>query len=117
MKQLQERIAVLEQETSKRKSTTSIISIRKSHSQSHPSRETNSNVNYLGSNRVFPEIEAIGIETEKELLIRIHCEKQNGILLKLLALLENMHLSIASSSVLPFGENTLNITIIAQVKR
>ncbi|KAJ1426647.1 Myc-type, basic helix-loop-helix [Sesbania bispinosa] len=110
VKQLKERIAVLEEE-SKQKSTTSIISIKKSHS--HPLSE----INTLGSNnQMLPHVEAIGLEPEKQLLIRVHCEKRNGILLKILTLLQNIHLSIASSSVLPFGKNTLSITIIAQVE-
>ncbi|KAJ1396741.1 Myc-type, basic helix-loop-helix [Sesbania bispinosa] len=109
VKQLQERIAVLEEE-SKQKSTTSIISIKKSHS--HPLSETNS---FGSNNQVLPQVEAIGLEpAEKQLLIRVHCEKRNGILLKILALLEKIHLSVASSSVLPFGKNTLSVTIIAQ---
>ncbi|TKY48034.1 Transcription factor bHLH25 [Spatholobus suberectus] len=87
VKQLQGRTAVLEQE-SKKKST-------KSH--------------------LIPEVEAIGLELERELLIRILCEKRKGILLKLLTLLGNKHLAIVSSSVLPFGKNALNITIIAQM--
>ncbi|XP_061339406.1 transcription factor bHLH25-like [Gastrolobium bilobum] len=108
VKQLQERIAMLEQE-SKKKSSNSMIFIKKS--ISHPSCSHD----YWEPNQVLPEVEARGIELEKELLIRIHCEKRKGILLKLLTLLKNIHLSIASSSVLPFGKNTLNITIIAQM--
>ncbi|XP_057457682.1 transcription factor bHLH25-like [Lotus japonicus] len=110
VKQLQERIAVLEEEGNKKKKSTtnSLILIKKSQSYPHNSDD---------SDQVLPEVEAIGLdsESEKELLIRIHCEKRKGILLKLLALLENVHLSVASSNVLPFGKNTLNITIIAQM--
>ncbi|WJX74961.1 hypothetical protein P8452_58548 [Trifolium repens] len=66
--------------------------------------------------RKLLEVEAIGIESEKELLlIRIHCEKLKGILLKLLALLESMDLSVSTSSMLPFGKNALHITIIAKM--
>lgn len=115
MKQLQERIAVLEQQ-SKKQGTQSMVFTKK-YRPCSASRETNSN-NYYGSNQVLPdpEVEAIGLELEKEVLIRIHCEKRKGIFPKLLVLLGNIHLSIARSSVLPFGNNTLNITIIAQVK-
>lgn len=54
---------------------------------------------------------------ENEVLIEIHCEKQNGIEIKILDLLENnLHLLVTASSVLPFGNSTLGITIIAQVR-
>ncbi|XP_012570599.1 transcription factor bHLH25-like isoform X2 [Cicer arietinum] len=53
---------------------------------------------------------------ENEVLIEIHCEKQNGIEIKILDLLENnLHLLVTASSVLPFGNSTLGITIIAQM--
>ncbi|GAU27839.1 hypothetical protein TSUD_114190, partial [Trifolium subterraneum] len=65
--------------------------------------------------KMLHEVEAICIESEKELLIRIHCEKLNGILLKLLALLESMDLSVSTSNMLPIGNNTLHITIIAKM--
>lgn len=72
----------------------------------------------MDSNQVLPQIEAICIESEKEVLfIRIQCEKCKSILFTLLVILQNMHLSISSSSVLPFGKNTLNIAIIAKVKQ
>ncbi|XP_061340054.1 transcription factor bHLH18-like [Gastrolobium bilobum] len=109
VKQLQQRIAVLEKETNK-KSIKSLF-INKSHLCS-VSCETKSN-GYYGAYEVLPEVEARGLG--KEVLIRIHCEKRNGILLKLLALLKNIHLSIASSSILPFGNSIFNIIIVAQM--
>ena len=104
MRQLQQRIAVLEK-GSNNKSIKSLI-ITKSRLCS-ASCETNS------ISEVLPEVEARGLG--KEVLIRIYCEKRKGIILKLLALLKDLHLSIASSSVLPFGNSILNIIIIAQV--
>jgi hypothetical protein len=111
VKNLKQRIAMLEQQSYERRSTKSIISIRKS--QSYPN---GSNLDCTNIQELL-EVEAIGIESEKELLlIRIHCEKLKGILLKLLALLESMDLSVSTSSMLPFGKNALHITIIAKVK-
>jgi hypothetical protein len=111
VKNLKQRIAMLEQQSYERRCTKSIISVRKS--QSYPN---GSNGNLDCNIEVLLEVEAIGIESEKELLIRIHCEKLKGILLKLLALLESMDLSVSTSSMLPFGKNALHITIIAKVK-
>jgi hypothetical protein len=48
-------------------------------------------------------------------LIEIHCEKQNGIELKLLDHVENLQLFVTGTCVLPFGKSAMSITIIAQV--
>ncbi|GAU23947.1 hypothetical protein TSUD_181360 [Trifolium subterraneum] len=59
------------------------------------------------------EIEARVVE--KKVLIRIHCEKQNDIVLKIHELLEKFNLTITSSSILPFGASILVINIFAQM--
>jgi len=53
--------------------------------------------------------------SQKDVLVIVHCEKQNGILLKILTNLENLNLSVVNSSVLQFGKSTLDITIVAKV--
>ncbi|WJX77342.1 hypothetical protein P8452_60662 [Trifolium repens] len=59
------------------------------------------------------EIEARVVE--KKVLIRIHCEKQKDIVLKIHELLEKFNLTITSSSILPFGASILVINIFAQM--
>ncbi|MCI30434.1 transcription factor bHLH25, partial [Trifolium medium] len=51
-----------------------------------------------------------------EVLIEMHCEKENGIELKILNLLQNLHLIVTASSVFPFGNSNLGFTIVAQVR-
>lgn len=65
------------------------------------------------SDDALPEIEAR--ISEKDVLVRIHCEKRKGVAVKIIGELENLHLSIVNSTVLPFGDTTVNITIIARV--
>ncbi|KAK7350507.1 hypothetical protein VNO77_09204 [Canavalia gladiata] len=110
MKQLQERVKELEHQ-SKRKRTDSVIFIKKSQVCSKEAF-TNS-YNGIRSPTPLPQVEARVLE--KEVLIGIHCEKQKDIVLKIMTLLQNLHLSLASSSVLPFGTSTLKVTIIAQM--
>ncbi|KAI9110178.1 hypothetical protein K1719_018620 [Acacia pycnantha] len=62
----------------------------------------------------LPEVKAMF--SEDEVLIKIHCEKQKGIMNKILPQLENLHLSVIRSSVLPFGKFNLDITIVAQME-
>ncbi|XP_020240374.1 transcription factor NAI1 [Cajanus cajan] len=103
MKQLQERVKELENDQNKRRTSDSRIFIKKS--QICPKEEA--------MPPPLPQVEAMVLE--KEVLIGIHCHKQKDIVLKIMALLQNLHLSLASSSVLPFGTSTLKVTVIAQM--
>lgn len=105
VKQLQERVRELEQEVeshnfSYNKGTTSCC-------------EVNSGYFYEPNHNILPEVRARVLH--KEVLVIIHCEKQKGIMLKILSQLESLHLTVVNSSVLPFGKSTLDITIIAQM--
>ncbi|KAJ1396746.1 Myc-type, basic helix-loop-helix [Sesbania bispinosa] len=62
---------------------------------------------------LLPDVKARVLKNE--VIIWIHCKKENGIELKILDLLENLQLCVTGSSVLPFGNSTLNITILAQM--
>ncbi|TKY64601.1 Transcription factor bHLH25 [Spatholobus suberectus] len=108
--QFQQRIAVLEKATNNKSIKPLIISKARLCSASCETIQSN---DYYRANEVHPEVEARGLE--KEVLIRIYCERRKGIMLKLLALLKDVHLSIASGSVLPLGNSILNIIIIAQM--
>ncbi|XP_047166902.1 transcription factor bHLH18-like [Vigna umbellata] len=99
VKQLEQRVRELEQEVQSNKVCAS----------SSSSFEVNSN----GSNQILPEVKVRVLQ--KEVLIIVHCEKQKGIVLKILSHLENINLSVLNSSVLRFGKSTIDITIIAQM--
>lgn len=63
----------------------------------------------------LPRVEAR--VSEKDVLLRIHCQKQKGLLLKILVEIQNLHLFVVNSSVLSFGDSIIDITIVAQVKK
>lgn len=75
------------------------------------------NINFdAQSNQYLPEIEVR--VSDRDVLIRIHCEKNNnkGHLANILSEIENVHhLSVLSCNVLPFGNSTVDITVVAQV--
>ncbi|XP_028752616.1 transcription factor NAI1-like [Neltuma alba] len=98
VKQLQERVRELEKELS-------VISIKKI--------EVCENDEFCETNEVLPMIEVR--VSDNQVLLGIHCEKQNGIEFKILSLLETFHLCVSSSSILPFGDSSLGITIVARV--
>ncbi|CAN1777353.1 Transcription factor bHLH25 [Linum perenne] len=66
-----------------------------------------------GSCLTLPEIEAK--TSERDIMIRIHCEKQDGVVAKLMYQVESLNLSILNTTVLPFANSTLHITLIAQM--
>ncbi|KHN22417.1 Transcription factor bHLH25 [Glycine soja] len=103
VKQLQERVTELEQR--KKRGKESMIILKKSEANSE---------DCCRANKMLPDVEAR--VTENEVLIEIHCEKEDGLeLIKILDHLENLHLCVTASSVLPFRNSTLSITIIAQM--
>ncbi|MED6208220.1 hypothetical protein PIB30_042954 [Stylosanthes scabra] len=104
VRQLEEHIALLEKENNNKKEP--LIVKKSSQFCSSSLLQCDDKNNKM----VPPEVEARWLE--KEVLIRIQCEKQKGIMLKLLPLLQNNHLSLVGSTLLPFGNSTLNVIII-----
>ncbi|CAO2815829.1 unnamed protein product [Amaranthus hypochondriacus] len=51
----------------------------------------------------------------KDVLIRIHCQNKNGILQDFISHIEKLHLLVINSSALLFGPASLDATIIAQM--
>ncbi|CAJ1824388.1 unnamed protein product [Sphenostylis stenocarpa] len=96
-KQLQERVKELENQNNDKSVQHSSALVRK----------------YQANKESLFEVEARVVD--EEVLIGIHCEKQKDIVCKIHVLLEKLHLSPSSSSVLPFGTSTLVIHIIAQM--
>ncbi|KAE8709593.1 putative Mitochondrial editing factor 22 [Hibiscus syriacus] len=113
LKQLQEKVKTLEEQAAK-KAVESVIFVKKT--QIYADDETSSSdENFdIQSNKPFPEIEAR--VSDKDVLIRIHCEKNKGFISNILNEVEKLHLSVLNTNVLPFGQATLNITIVAQME-
>ncbi|XP_062213666.1 transcription factor bHLH18-like [Phragmites australis] len=64
------------------------------------------------SRKQLPEIEARF--SEKSVMVRIHGENGKGVAVKVLAEVEELHLSIINANVMPFTACTLMITITAK---
>ncbi|XP_062203539.1 transcription factor NAI1-like [Phragmites australis] len=67
-----------------------------------------------GSNGGLPEI--VARLSEKSVLLRIHCDSARGLLVTVLSEVEQMHLSITHTNVIPFPASTVIITITAKVE-
>ncbi|XP_003597984.3 transcription factor bHLH25 isoform X2 [Medicago truncatula] len=113
MKQLEERLKELEEDI-KKKDAGSLSTITRSRvliDKDIAIGEMNTEECY-GRNESLLEVEARILE--KEVLIKIYCGMQEGIVVNIMSQLQLLHLSITSINVLPFG-NTLDITIIAKM--
>ncbi|EMS56840.1 Transcription factor bHLH25 [Triticum urartu] len=60
-----------------------------------------------------PEIE-VRVSDEKTVLVRIHCKNARGLLVRVLAEVEDLRLAITHTSVMPFPADTAIITITAK---
>ncbi|KAM3291326.1 transcription factor bHLH18 [Capsicum chacoense] len=115
LKQLQERVKTLEEQT-KKKSVESVVFMKKYELYGDGENSSSDENNSIGTQQMdeaLPEIEAR--ICEKDVLIRIHCEKRKGIVEKTVTEIEKLHLSIINTCALTFGTCALDITIIAQM--
>jgi hypothetical protein len=109
MKQLQERVKTLEEQVTNKKVESAVFVKRSILFDEDDSSSCDKN-----SDQSLPKIEAR--VSGKDMLIRIHCDKYCGrTATAILIELEKHHLTVQSSSTLPFGNNYLDITIVAQV--
>nr|CAN75180.1 hypothetical protein VITISV_043197 [Vitis vinifera] len=95
------------------KTMESVVSVKKSQlcDNDHSSSDQNSD---SCSNQTLLEIEARVFN--KDVLIRIHCERQKGFTVKILDEIEKLHLTVVNSSSLPFGNYIMVITVVAQME-
>ncbi|KAI3903524.1 hypothetical protein MKW98_032178 [Papaver atlanticum] len=115
LKQLQEKAKTLEEQTTK-KTVESVIFLKKTKIYADDKNSSSSNENsVVGStyDEPLPEIEAR--VSYNNVLIRIHCEKHNGMFAKILSQIEKLHLSVISSNAIPFYDSSLDITITAHM--
>lgn len=112
MKQLQERVKTLEEQAAQKTMESTII-VKKSQISSDDETSSSDENFDTQSNQYLPEIEAR--VSNRDVLIRIHCEQNKGCLVKIIGEVEKLHLMVLNSNVFSFGNSTLDITIVAQV--
>nr|XP_010936244.1 transcription factor bHLH18 [Elaeis guineensis] len=112
LKQLQEKVKSLEEQNAKR-TVESAVLVKKSQLSSDDDGSYDENFGGQPSGESLPEIGAK--MSEKSVLIKIHCEKSKGILVKALCEIEKLHLTVINTSVIPFASSLLDITVVAQV--
>ncbi|XP_057871127.1 transcription factor bHLH25 [Cryptomeria japonica] len=123
VKQLQEKVKVMEEKAPK-KTVQSVVYVKKAKLVSNPEDDKLSSTSSSSNSSsavedgtegvLIPEIEAR--QVNKNILIRIHCEKRKGLLVKSLAELERLDLTIMNASILSFTETTLDLTFTVQME-
>ncbi|OMP01709.1 hypothetical protein COLO4_11658 [Corchorus olitorius] len=113
--QLKERVATLEEQVAK-KTMESVIFVKKTqiYADDHETSSSDENFDSKSNNNSLPEIEAR--VSDRDVLMRIHCEKSKGCLPNIINEVENLHLNVLNSNVMTFGHATLDITIVAQME-
>ncbi|KAL3346297.1 hypothetical protein AABB24_024964 [Solanum stoloniferum] len=117
IKQLEEQVKTLEENNKKSSEEPEIPAAKRPRlvsSCDDPSSSGEiSSVSTVCTDRSLPDIEVRA--SDENILIRIYCKKQNGIMKEIFNEVEKLHLSIISCSVMPFGYDTSHMTIIAQM--
>lgn len=117
MQQLKERIKILEEENAK-KQMESIVVLKQPHiileNSECNSSTCNHNLSSKFSDEQLPDIEARF--SNDNVLIKVHCEMQKGILIKIMSELEKLQLLVTTTNAMPFNGRTLDITIMTQME-
>ncbi|CAJ2635207.1 unnamed protein product [Trifolium pratense] len=120
LKELKERLAVLEEPGKKTNEDQSMVVTTKPdvcsdqhYSSSHENTETESAADGIATGQSLFKVEAK--VKGKDMLIRIHCQKYDGLLVKIITEIQSYQLSVVNNSVLAFGDSILDITIIAEI--
>ena len=119
VKELQERLKVVEEQTTSKtsKPQSPVVCVKRTTLQPSSSDDDTSSSDensFSGRLRSTPEIEVRFVNND--VLIRIHCHKRKGCLSYLLNKIQSFNnLTILNTSALPFSHSNLDITIVAQV--
>ncbi|KAL2342019.1 hypothetical protein Fmac_009959 [Flemingia macrophylla] len=112
LKQMQDKVSVLEEEQNRKRTVESVVIVKKSQLSSDAEDSSSSETGGTFDEEL-PEIEAR--ICERNVLIRIHCEKNKGVIEKTISEIEKLHLKVINSSAMTFGSFIIDITIIAQM--
>ncbi|KAL5707843.1 hypothetical protein ACHQM5_018699 [Ranunculus cassubicifolius] len=110
LKNLEERVKILEEKTSKR-TVESAVFVNKLQIPSDnysSTQETSSDFCYLA----LPQIETKVLD--RNVLIRIHCENHKGILAKILSEVQKLKQTVCNYSVMSLGGSTFDVTILTE---
>lgn len=113
IKQLEEQVKTIEEKSKKCSEEPAVAVKRPRLVFSYEDSSSSDEISSVSTDRSLPDIDVRA--SDGNILIRIYCKKQNGIMKEIFNELDKLHLSIISCSVMPFSYNTSHMTIIAQM--
>ncbi|KAK9670121.1 hypothetical protein RND81_13G179200 [Saponaria officinalis] len=116
MKELKERVTILEDENARR-AVESVVVVQRSRvifeNESNSSTSNDSQSSDVTHGEQLPEVEARF--SNKSVLIKIHCQMRSGVLSNIINQIESLNLLVTNTSSMPFN-NTVDITIMTQME-
>lgn len=118
VKELKEKVQVLEEEKksrpSKQESVLMFVNKCKLEMEEADDEYSSSDENNNGFSSDRADIEVRF--SDNNVLIRITCARRNAFVLNIHNEIEKLHLTIVQSCMMPFGKQAIDITLVAQVK-
>ncbi|CAI8609426.1 unnamed protein product [Vicia faba] len=115
VKELKDRLEVLEEQDKKTNAETAVVMNKPDLCSDEDNSSCHENVEVAGGGDSESLLQVEARVSGKEMLIRIQCKKKKGVLVKMMGEIQSCELFVVNSNVLPFGDSVLDITIIAQI--
>lgn len=112
LKLLKERVKMLE-EKAEQHAMESVVIVKRTQIVVEDEGSSDEQSGGVYDEQPLPEIE--GRVCENQILLRVHCEKEKGVLVKLLCKVESLNMIVVNTNATSFGNVALDITIIAEV--
>lgn len=114
IKHLQERVKTLEEKTvTSNDKNQGAVSLKRSRMNTEEESSSSNEDSDCYPSESFPEIEVR--VSERNVLFRVQSKNIPGLAVKLFSKIEKLHMTIVSSSVMPFSSSSLLITIFTQM--
>ncbi|KAI3809919.1 hypothetical protein L1987_19522 [Smallanthus sonchifolius] len=112
LKNLQEKVKTLEEQTKKEPNVESVVFVKR-----YEALADGGQISTSGGpvHEQLPEVEARF--SGKDVLIRVHCEKKTGVVEETLAEIEKLHLSVINANAMAFAGYALDMTVVAQMNQ
>ncbi|CAM8905899.1 unnamed protein product [Rhodiola kirilowii] len=122
IKQLQERVKILDDQT-KSKTVESVVLMKRSQlvmidgKNKQPASTFSNETSIDGLDDDDQELPVIEARVcNKDVLIRVHCDNKKGVIEKILGEMSKLHfMSVVNTNVLAFGSSAFDVTIVAQM--
>ncbi|KAG8384207.1 hypothetical protein BUALT_Bualt04G0094000 [Buddleja alternifolia] len=115
LKHLQERVETLEKLSAKKSTMESSVVVLKKSKIVVEDEGSSDEKSGSSDEQMAPEI--VARVMNNNILLKVLCGKQKGILANLLAKVESLNMVVANTNVTPFGSSALDITITAEMEK